>query len=99
MKLAFIGGGSVQWTVGLMVDMALTDTLAGVVDGRLPLSFTIADGDDGPGWLAEDRLVHYDDAIGLLATIAKRTGVRNRLTLLRGNVVAPEGSSTADEMR
>lgn len=29
MKLAFIGGGSVQWTVGLMVDMALTDTLAG----------------------------------------------------------------------
>ncbi len=29
MKIAFIGGGSVQWTTGLVVDMALTETLAG----------------------------------------------------------------------
>lgn len=28
-KIAFIGGGSVQWTTGLMTDMALTKTLAG----------------------------------------------------------------------
>ncbi len=29
MKIAFIGGGSVQWTPGLVTDMALTPTLAG----------------------------------------------------------------------
>ena len=29
MKIAFIGGGSVQWTTGLVVDMALSETLAG----------------------------------------------------------------------
>ncbi len=29
MKIAFIGGGSVQWTPGLVADMALTPTLAG----------------------------------------------------------------------
>ena len=29
MKIAFIGGGSVQWTPGLVTDMALTETLAG----------------------------------------------------------------------
>ena len=29
MKIAFIGGGSVQWTPKLVTDMALTDTLAG----------------------------------------------------------------------
>lgn len=29
MKIAFIGGGSVQWTPGLIVDMALTESLAG----------------------------------------------------------------------
>lgn len=29
MKIAFIGGGSVQWTTGLVVDMVLTQTLAG----------------------------------------------------------------------
>jgi len=29
MKIAFIGGGSVQWTPGLVTDMALTDTLSG----------------------------------------------------------------------
>ena len=29
MKIAFIGGGSVQWTTGLVADMALTGTLAG----------------------------------------------------------------------
>ena len=28
MKIAFIGGGSVQWTPILVTDMALTDTLA-----------------------------------------------------------------------
>ena len=28
MKIAFIGGGSVQWTPTLVTDMALTDTLA-----------------------------------------------------------------------
>src|SRR4030095_3305188 len=29
MKIAFIGGGSMQWTALLTVDLALTDTLAG----------------------------------------------------------------------
>ena len=29
MKIAFIGGGSVQWTPTLAIDMALTDTLSG----------------------------------------------------------------------
>lgn len=29
MKITFIGGGSVQWTTGLVVDMVLTKTLAG----------------------------------------------------------------------
>jgi alpha-galactosidase/6-phospho-beta-glucosidase family protein len=29
MKIAFIGGGSVQWTPGLVTDMALTESLAG----------------------------------------------------------------------
>jgi alpha-galactosidase/6-phospho-beta-glucosidase family protein len=29
MKIAFIGGGSVQWTAGLVTDMALTETLGG----------------------------------------------------------------------
>jgi alpha-galactosidase len=28
-RIAFIGGGSVQWTLGLVTDMALTETLAG----------------------------------------------------------------------
>ena len=28
-KIAFIGGGSIQWTPGLVSDMALTETLAG----------------------------------------------------------------------
>lgn len=28
-KIAFIGGGSVQWTPVLVTDMALTETLAG----------------------------------------------------------------------
>jgi alpha-galactosidase/6-phospho-beta-glucosidase family protein len=29
MKIAFVGGGSVQWTPKLVTDMALTGTLAG----------------------------------------------------------------------
>ena len=29
MKIAFIGGGSVQWTPKLVTDMALNETLAG----------------------------------------------------------------------
>lgn len=98
MKIAFIGGGSVQWTPKLVTDMALTDALAGA-------ELVLHDIDEGALELLTDASGHIVEQVGgdldVSATLDRAEALRDadfvilcvaigRLAAMRNDLEIPE---------